>query len=43
MYGTMWFLKEIFTFRVELTILCAEVVMDWCAFEDTLLYTFAFS
>ena len=41
MHCTVWHFHEILTVRVKLAVLCAEVVVYRCAFEDALLYTFA--
>ena len=32
-------LPQVLAVRIQLTVLCAEVVVDRCAFEDTLLHT----
>ena len=36
----MWLLDEILTLRVELAVLCSEVVVDRRSLEDALLDTF---
>ena len=40
MDGTMWLLDKVFTFWVQLAILCPEVVVDRCALEYALLDAF---
>ena len=39
--GSLGLADKIFTLWVELTLLCAEVVMDRCALEDALLHATA--
>ena len=41
MHGLVWLFNEIFALRVELAVLCPEVVVDRSALEDALLYAMA--